>query len=150
MHLKLPPGIVALIAAFLMYLLAHFLPFGYFEFTGSFYLMLFLLGLGFLIGLFSLFQFFTSKTSIDPLHPNKASKLVVSGIYKFTRNPMYLALLLVLLALGLYFSNAFNVLIAAAFVSYMNKFQIIPEEKVLIGKFGKEYQNYLINVRRWF
>jgi len=150
MHLKLPPALVTLIAAIVMYVLARFLPFGDFDFTGRLYLMWVLLGLGFLIGLISLFQFFKSKTSIDPRDLKKATELVVNGLYKITRNPMYLALLLVLLAWGLYVPNAFNFLIVIFFVAYMNKFQIIPEEKALTEKFGKAYLIYLIKVRRWF
>jgi protein-S-isoprenylcysteine O-methyltransferase Ste14 len=63
---------------------------------------------------------------------------------------MYLALLLLLLGWGLYLGNAFNTLLAAGFVYYMNTFQIIPEEEVLKDRFGKEYQKYCVLVRRWF
>ena len=98
----------------------------------------------------SLGQFFASKTTTNPLNPYKASKLVVSGIYQYTRNPMYLSMLLLLLAIAVWLGNAFNVLIAAAFVSYMNKFQIFPEEKALTQIFDKEYKQYCILVRRWF
>lgn len=63
---------------------------------------------------------------------------------------MYLALLLVLVAWGLWLGNAFNTIVAAGFVSYMNVFQIIPEEKILHQVFGKEYQQYCVFVRRWF
>ncbi len=150
MYLKLPPALVALIAATAMYILVLFLPFGDFDFTGRLYLIWFLLGLGLLIGLISIFQFFKSKTSIDPRDPKKASELVVNGLYKITRNPMYLALLLLLLAWGLYVPNAFNFLIIIFFVAYMNKFQIIPEEKALTEKFGAAYLTYLTKVRRWF
>ncbi|WP_338038964.1 hypothetical protein [Maribacter litopenaei] len=61
-----------------------------------------------------------------------------------------MALLLVLLGFGLYLGNAFNTLVAAGFVAYMNRFQIIPEERILFDKFGKEYKTYLTATRRWF
>lgn len=150
MHLKLPPALVTLITALLIYVVARFLPFGDFDFTGRVYVIWALLGLGFLIGMISLFQFFKSKTSIDPRDPKKASELVVGGLYKISRNPMYLGLLLLLLAWGLYVPNAFNFLVVVLFVAYMNKFQIIPEEKALKAKFGKQYDAYLVGVRRWF
>lgn len=150
MHLKLPPALVTLITAFLIYGVARFLPFGDFDFTGRVYVIWVLLGLGVLLGAFSLGQFFKTKTTIDPRDPNKTSELVITGLYKLSRNPMYLALLLVLLAFGLYFPNAFNFLIFIFFVAYMNKFQIIPEEKALKVKFGKQYDAYLVRVRRWF
>lgn len=150
MHLKLPPALVTFITALLMYIVARFLPFGDFDFTARLYVIWVLLGVGFLIGLISLIQFFKSKTSIDPRDPKKASELVVGGLYKVSRNPMYLALLLVLVAWGLYVPNAFNFLLIIFFVAYMNRFQIIPEEKALKVKFGKKYEQYLVSVRRWF
>ena len=112
--------------------------------------MYFLFGIGILIGLWSLLQFFSKKTSINPVTPDSASTLVNKGLYAFTRNPMYLALLLLLMAWGLFLGNAFNTLLAAGFVSYMNAFQIIPEEEALEKIFGTEFLNYKIKVRRWF
>jgi len=150
MHLKIPPALVTVITALLMYLVARFLPFGDFNFTGRFYVLWVLFGLGILLGILSLIQFFTSKTSIDPRDPQKASELVVSGIYKISRNPMYLSLLLILFAWGLYLPNAFNFILLVFFVAYMNKFQILPEEQALTVKFGKAYEQYAKNVRRWF
>lgn len=150
MHLKIPPVVVFLVFGLLMYLLSRLLAVGYFEFFGRTFLMYFLFGIACVIGLWALFQFFKSKTSVDPTNPSKASILVTNGLYQYSRNPMYLGLLLVLLAWGLYLGNAFNVLLAAGFVMYMNKFQIIPEEETLSGIFGKEYAQYRTLVRRWF
>lgn len=150
MKLKVPPVIVFLIFGLLMYLLAAFLPVGYFDFFGRKYLTITLLAIAGCIGAIALFQFFKSKTTVDPSNPTKTSKLVSSGIYQYSRNPMYLGLLLILLAWGLWLGNAFNVLLAAGFVAYMNKFQIIPEEDSLSSLFGKEYTQYCTLVRRWF
>lgn len=150
MHLKIPPALVTVITALLMYLVARFLPFGDFNFTGRFYVLWTLFGVGMFLGTVSLIQFFTAKTSIDPRDPQKASELVVIGIYKISRNPMYLSLLLLLLAWGLYLPNAFNFLVLVFFVAYMNKFQILPEEQALSIKFGEAYKQYVKNVRRWF
>ena len=150
MRLKIPPALFTLIVGLLMYVLAKFLPFGDFNFTGRLYLMYFLFGLGVLIGLWSLLQFFSKKTSVNPVTPDSASTLVCKGIYSFTRNPMYLGLLLLLLAWALFLSNAFNTLLAAGFVSYMNRFQIKPEEEALEKIFGSEFLAYKIKVRRWF
>lgn len=150
MKLKIPPAIVFLFFAVVMYLVAKLLPVGSFDFFGRAYLTTTLFVLAVMIGFISLYQFYNSKTTIDPRVPSKASKLVTGGIYKFSRNPMYLAMLLILLAFGVKLGNAFNTLTAAFFVAYMNKFQIIPEEESLSNIFGKEYKHYCVNVRRWF
>jgi len=150
MTLKLPPALVFVIFFVAMYLLSALLPFGDFDFFGRNYLILVLMGLAAIIAIISLFQFFSSKTTIDPRTPLKVTTLITGGIYRFTRNPMYLAILLVLLAWGLWLGNAFNTLLAAGFVGYMNKFQIIPEEEALTKLFDKEYKQYCTQVRRWF
>ncbi|NND80584.1 MAG: isoprenylcysteine carboxylmethyltransferase family protein [Maribacter sp.] len=150
MSLKLPPVLIFLLFSIVMFLLARFLPFGDFQFFGRNNLVLFLMGMAVLIAIISLSQFFSRKTTIDPRTPFKTTKLVTRGIYKYSRNPMYLAILLVLLAWGLWLGNAFNTLVAAGFVGYMNKFQIKPEEQALTTIFGKEYEQYCTQVRRWF
>jgi protein-S-isoprenylcysteine O-methyltransferase Ste14 len=150
MKLKVPPVLVLIVFGILMYLLSRFLPVGYFDFFGRNYSIYVLLALAVLIGIVALFQFFSTKTTIDPTVPSKATKLVTSGLYQFSRNPMYLGMLLVLLAWGIWLGNAFNVLLAAGFVAYMNRFQIIPEEAALLQLFDKEYKQYCTLVRRWF
>ena len=150
MKLKIPPVVVISIFGLSMFLLAEVLPFGNFQFTGQSYLIVALLGGVFLILVTALFGFYRARTTIDPREPSKASQLVTGGIYKYSRNPMYLGMLLVLLAWGLWLGNAFNTILAAGFVSYMNAFQILPEEKALTDKFGKTYIQYSKSVRRWF
>ncbi|WP_026811488.1 methyltransferase family protein [Arenibacter latericius] len=150
MKLKIPPLLVVVLFAGLMFILAEYLPVGYFDFFGRKYLMLFLFSMSGLIGIVSLVQFFKAKTTINPSAPSKTTMLVTGGLYEYSRNPMYLALLLLLLGWGLYLGNAFNTLLAAGFVYYMNAFQIIPEEEALFKKFPKEFQKYCVKVRRWF
>ena len=150
MELKVPPALVFLCFGLMMYLLAEFLPMGYFDFYGRMLFAKILVGIGIVIALLALFQFKRANTTIDPTKPDKASNLVVGGIFKFSRNPMYLALLLLLLALGVFLGNAFNTLIAAGFVGYMNRFQIIPEERILLEKFERSFKDYCILTRRWF
>ncbi len=133
-----------------MYVLGAFLPVGYFDFFGRFYLMAALLVLAFILGVAALWQFYKARTTIDPRKPDRTVVLKTKGVYAFSRNPMYLALLLVLLAWGLWLGNAFNTILAAGFVSVMNKLQIGPEETALQKKFGKTYGQYCIRVRRWF
>jgi len=147
---KIPPALVMLVFGGLMYLLDRFLPVGEFDFFGRETMAYVLTGFGFLIIAIALVKFLMAKTSVDPLNPKKSNQLVISGIYRFTRNPMYLGMLLFLIAFGLRLGNAFNTLLAAGFVYFMNHFQIKHEEAVLTEKFGKDYLLYLKAVRRWF
>lgn len=150
MKLKVPPVFVFLTFGLLMYVLAKFLPVGYFDFFGRRYLIMALSVTAIGMGTIALVQFIKLKTTVDPSNPSNASKLVSTGIYQYSRNPMYLGMLLLLLAWGLWLGNAFNTLSAAGFVMYMNRFQIIPEEKALSEIFGKAYAQYCTLVRRWF
>lgn len=150
MSLKLPPLVVLLAFAGLMLLLDRFLPVGEFEFFGREALAIFLLGLGLAVMAIALLQFSRAGTASDPLDLEKTSVLVRGGIYKYSRNPMYLGMLLLLLSLGLFLGNAFNTLLAALFVMYLNRFQIAAEEAGLSRTFGKEYSAYLKTTRRWF
>lgn len=150
MKLKVPPAVIFLVFGLLMYGVANVLPFGEFDFFGRKILLKILLALAVIIALIALLQFFFSGITANPGTPGKTKKLVTNGIYQFSRNPMYLALLLLLLGWGLWLGNAFNTLVAAGFVYYMNAFQIKPEEESLLKIFGTEYKQYCILVRRWF
>ncbi|WP_299432460.1 isoprenylcysteine carboxylmethyltransferase family protein [uncultured Maribacter sp.] len=150
MKLKLPPAVVLVLFALLMFFCAKVLPFGYFNFLRQTYLIYFLLGLSLCIGFLAVIQFYKEKTTVDPMKPDKVSNLVTNGLYKYSRNPMYLAMLFLLVGFGLWLGNAFNSLLIAGFVHYMNKFQIFPEEEILQNHFGKAYKMYCSKVRRWF
>ena len=133
-----------------MFLLAQWLPVGHFDFFGREWLQWMLLGLAFMVAVLAVLTFLREGTSLSPRHPERTIKLVTRGVYNYSRNPMYLSLLLVLLAWGLYLGNAFNTLVAALFVAFMNRFQIVPEERVLLLRFGTAYRQYCKLVRRWF
>lgn len=150
LELQLPPALIFILFGTAMFFLNSWLPFGTFQFLGRLWLMWILIGLALLIGGLVVFQFLRSGNSLNPHHPERSKSLIVKGIYNFSRNPMYLALLMLLLAWGLYLGNAFNTLLAALFVAYMNRFQILPEERVLDGKFEAAYRKYCSLVRRWF
>ena len=90
-----------------------------------------------------------AKTTVNPTKPDKASSLVCSGIYRYTRNPMYTGLLFVLIAWSCFLDNLFSLLFVFAYLLYMTQFQIKPEERVLESIFGKNYNNYKDRVRRW-
>lgn len=88
-------------------------------------------------------------TTINPLRPDKSARLVVEGPYRFTRNPMYLGMALLLSGWSLIRSSLSGVLVVPAFIWTLTQVQIIPEEKQLARKFGEPYQTYLKQVRRW-
>ena len=86
---------------------------------------------------------------MNPMKPDPTSSLVVSGIYRYTRNPMYLGFLLILLAWAAALSNLLALVSLLAFVLYMNSFQIVPEERILSSRFAQDYAEYRARVRRW-
>lgn len=133
-----------------MYALAKWLPVGQFDFFGRRGLIWGLTGLGVAIAILAVVQFLRAGTTLDPAHPEKNSKLIVEGVYNFSRNPMYLGMLLLLLSWGLHLGNAFNTMVAALYVAYMNRFQISAEEAILEEKYGSAYRSYCALVRRWF
>lgn len=89
------------------------------------------------------------RTTINPLTPSASSSLVSSGVYRFSRNPMYLGYLLALTGWAVYLSNVVAVLLLPAFAAYLTKFQIKPEERALLTKFGPEFAQYMSRVRQW-
>lgn len=94
-------------------------------------------------------SFREAETTVNPTTPDASSALVTSGIYRRTRNPMYVGFLFFLLSLSAVLSNPWSLLVAAGFVLYMNRFQIVPEERALQSIFGDEYVGYKARVRRW-
>ncbi|MNJ74873.1 hypothetical protein D3C77_718740 [compost metagenome] len=86
---------------------------------------------------------------VNPLKPASASALVTSGIYRVTRNPMYLGFALVLAAWTVFLASPFTLLGIAAFVLYIDRFQILPEERALHQLFGEAMDEYCARVRRW-
>jgi len=102
-----------------------------------------------IIIILSMYKFKKIKTTISPLRPNKTSSLVKSGIYEYTRNPMYLGLLLMLFSIALFLKNFISFLIIPLFIIFINKNQILPEEQILENIFGEEYRNYIKKVKRW-
>lgn len=105
--------------------------------------------LGLAVAIAGVISFRRAKTTVNPTQPGSASALVVSGIYRWTRNPMYLGLLLVLLGWGVFLSNALALIWIPAFVVFMNRFQILPEELALNGLFAHDFLAYRARVRRW-
>ncbi len=149
LELKIPPAIVTLIIAAGMWWIDQYLVFGWAEFDLAIWLSTIFLGIGGVFGGMGLVEFFKESTSIDPHKPQKASNLVTTGIYSISRNPMYMGLLSILVGYGLYLGNVLSIVLISLFMGYMNRYQIIPEEKVMEEKFGEEFRKYKSEVRRW-
>jgi protein-S-isoprenylcysteine O-methyltransferase Ste14 len=105
--------------------------------------------IGFSIDIAGLLSFLRAKTTIHPMKPGATSTLVTSGVYALSRNPMYVGLLLVLVGWAVYLSSVWTLAGPAAFVLYINRFQIAPEERTLAAMFGATYSQYKRAVRRW-
>ena len=93
--------------------------------------------------------FRASRTTVNPLKPEQASALVTGGVYRFTRNPMYVGMACALLAWAVYLSAVLPFVGVLVFVLFITRFQIQPEERVLARIFGREYSAYALRVRRW-
>ncbi|AAY91672.1 isoprenylcysteine carboxylmethyltransferase family protein [Pseudomonas protegens] len=146
---RIPPPLVAVLFAVLMGLLARGLP-GLDPGLGTRLLLaLPLVMAGLLFVLAGGLAFRRAKTTVNPLKPASASALVTSGIYQYTRNPMYVGFALWLLAWGLYLASPLVLLGVLGFVLYMNRFQIYPEERALGQLFGADFAAYRQRVRRW-
>ena len=149
LELKIPPPVVALLVAGAMWGSSLALPASAAPTTFRAVAALALALAGGLIALSGVISFRRAKTTVSPMKPERTASLVTTGIYRFTRNPMYLGLLLVLIALTVYLSSLWLLVGPVAFVLYMNRFQVAPEEHVLSRMFGAAYTVYQSRVRRW-
>ncbi len=149
LELKVPPLIVLAIAAGLMWANARATPQWTLLYPGRLSAAATLLLLGVAIMLIGVLAFRKASTTVDPRSPQSTSQIVRSGIYRFTRNPMYLGMLVVLIAWMVWLSNAGAVAVPIFFALYITRWQIVPEERALAEKFGAVYESYRQSVRRW-
>ncbi len=155
MELKIPPPIVAMFCAVMMWLVAQQLPgldlslYWHVPRVWRLTPALVLLSAGLLIGLAAVLSFRRHKTTVNPLDPEATRVLVTSGVYRFSRNPMYLGVLLMLTALCIALANLGALVLLVVFVVYIQIFQINPEERVLAKRFGVDFENYCKHVRCW-
>lgn len=151
LELRIPPPLVMLLFMVTVFGFDKIMPFTLFYLPWLTYAsVISLVTLGGVIALWGVKEFKDAKTTVNPLKPESSSSLVSSGIYQYTRNPMYLGLLLILLSAVIYSQHPLGLVSALGFVAYMNRFQIEPEEKMLIKLFGDEFVDYSNQVKRWF
>jgi protein-S-isoprenylcysteine O-methyltransferase Ste14 len=149
LDLKVPPLAVVLLTAVLMAVTAWAAPAMalVIPYSERFGVLLALLGAA--ISISGVSSFRRAGTTVNPLKPGTSSTLVSSGVYKLTRNPMYLGFLLLLAGWAVYLSNALVFVFLPLFVLYITRFQIKPEERALTSRFGEEFVDYTKRVRRW-
>jgi len=147
--LKIPPPVVALVFGTGMWLVARYTPGFAISASVRFSVAAVLALGGVAFALSGMASFRKADTTIDPRKPDECSQLVVSGVYRKSRNPMYVGLLLLLLAWAAVLANPYALLLLPIFVAYMVRFQIRFEEFALEEKFGASYRDYLRTVRRW-
>lgn len=149
LELRIPPVVQVVIFAMLMWLLERWFPGATVELPANLWIAVVFAVAGIAIALSGVWAFRRAKTTVDPRIPDQASSLVTGGIYRYSRNPMYLGFLLALLGWAIYLTNPFSLLMLPVFVLVMNRLQIVPEERFMLAKFGKEFNNYKASVRRW-
>jgi protein-S-isoprenylcysteine O-methyltransferase Ste14 len=149
LELKIPPLVLVLGLAVAMWFAAKELPSLAFSLPWRDGFAVTVSGVGILFLLAGLYEFQKARTTFNPMKPDAASSVVTSGIYRVSRNPMYVGFLLVLTAWAIFLSHPLPFLFLPVFVLYMNRFQILPEEHVLSAKFGEGYDTYRHRVRRW-
>src|SRR3954462_7919163 len=132
-----------------MWLTARELPMFDYDFPVRNILAIALVATGLAMDLAGIVAFIRAHTTVNPLKPANTSTLVTTGINRYTRNPMYLGMLMTLLAWAIYLGNAAALALLPAFVLYLNRFQIEPEERALARLFGATFSPYQASVRRW-
>ena len=149
LELKIPPPILALLLAAAMWGVSLAAPAAPLPPNIRLVATIAIALAGVAISIAGVTAFRRAKTTLNPFRPGTTSSLVTSGVYRFTRNPMYVGLALGLLAWAVFLSSAWSLLGPLVFVLYMTRFQIVPEERALSGIFGAAYSEYQAEVRRW-
>lgn len=149
LELKVPPVAVWFVFALLVWMVSQVLPLVRLAFFGHQGLAVLLFVAGGIIALMGVLEFRRAQTTVNPMQPHQASCVVDTGIFKLTRNPMYLGLAVSLLGVAAWWSTFGGYLLVPLFCLYLTRFQIIPEERALLKLFGAPCADYMHRVRRW-
>lgn len=147
MELKIPPVLLLILTAALMWLSARLLP--DFPLPAAAWAAGITAAAGLAVIGAGIYAFRRARTTVNPHTPEKSSGIVSDGIYRFTRNPMYLGMMLILTGWALWLGQTAAWPWIALFAAYLTRFQIRPEERILAAKFGTAYTDYCRRVRRW-
>ena len=144
---KIPPPIVTLFFGLCIYLSRPYFPEFSSSLLNSLSIISFVVGISIFVAAVGSFK--KQKTTVNPISIEKASSLVISGIFKYSRNPMYLGMSFVLLGLAFKFNLIGGLLFTSIFMSFITIFQIKPEEVAMEKLFEQQWKDYIKNVRRW-
>ena len=149
LQLKIPPLLLTLIMGGLIYFVPGTSQLMFSLDAWQLWVGGLLIDAGCLVAIFGVIAFKRAQTTVNPITPEQATQLVNDGVYKFTRNPMYLGFLLALIGWSIFCLNPYGLAFCGLFIWLMNALQIKPEEKALEKLFGEEYRQYCKLVRRW-
>ena len=146
---RIPPPLVVVLIGAAMAVIAWFTPALEIGSNVRFAVGGIAIALGALVGVQGVRMFWRNKTTISPVDLESASALVTSGVFRFSRNPMYVGFTAMLVGWAVCLAAPWALVGPVAFVLFTNRFQIIPEERVMRDKFGQAYDDYQAQVRRW-
>jgi protein-S-isoprenylcysteine O-methyltransferase Ste14 len=149
LELRIPPLVVLAIAGVVMALISQLVPGAGVVVPQATVSCVLLAALGALISGLAVASFRRANTTVNPLNPDASTTFVVTGIYRYSRNPMYLAFLIWLAAWGIWLENWLSGLFIPIYAAYLQRFQIIPEERILATRFPDQFARYCSEVRRW-
>jgi len=146
---RIPPPVVAIVCGLAMWWVSASAPGIFLGDTARVVLTFVPAAGGLAIILVSTLAFRRSRTTVNPLKPEAASVLVTSGVYRISRNPIYVGFALILVGWAVYLASPLSLTGVVAFVLFIDRFQIVPEERAMAKLFGAEFSRYRAEVRRW-
>ena len=149
LELKIPPLALCAVFAAAIAVFAHFVPAANVPVWGHRPIGLAAMLIGIALAVAGVVEFRRARTTVNPLLPGTARSVVASGVYRFTRNPMYLGMAVALFGMAAWFSSLAGVGLIPIFCLYLTQFQIKPEERALLASFGEAFASYMAKVRRW-
>lgn len=146
---RIPPPVVMLLVGAMMWGLARLVPQFAFDWALQWPLAALFAVTGLVFEVLPGLRFSRAGTTVNPMRPQTSAHLVVDGLSRYSRNPMYFGQMMILLAWSVVLGNAAAILLLPLFPLYITRFQILPEERALAARFGDDYAAYRARVRRW-
>ncbi len=147
--LKIPPLLLVMIFSAAMFGLSKILPNLGLSSSLRWMILLIMSVISSVIVIASTWCFKVTHTTVNPFNPDSSTSLIQSGIYRYSRNPMYLGFTCFLIGIGVWLDSLFSILLVPTFIGYLTVFQIRPEEEALSKIFGDDFNQYKIKTNRW-